>query len=398
MLWWPFSTARRDAVGGKEAIAFSAGRLTGDRLTFQICEGRNREQVYFTVPSGFHAHNDSIAACLATLSGKRFASIHFKFAISKRCREEIARRNGALVTARGQPIAERRPGKNIALSFSGGLDSLAAYHLAPEHLIRIAVDFGGPWTPEERFFQTLSPEAICRTNLRKRRDRNDSTFMGAAPLLYADMFDLGGIGFGEIFETRPWNYHLRPKRPSPKGFSAAGISNATLTRGLTQLGTARVARFYTSEATVQASIASSASPGTEKFFRKQLLIDTVAYVHGGARPDFDNYIYPRKRLVFGGRFSIDFLTLYFLKFYGFSVVSKWMDGLDRVDQEALSKTDLGWYLRFNPLFLDEIPAGLRDAAHARLLRAGINVFQESDWAHYNSVRSFLKTVHDFVNR
>jgi hypothetical protein len=381
------------------AITFSAGRVKADRLTFQISQGGTLEQVYFTVPSGFYAHNDSIAACLATLSGKTFRTIHFSFPISERCRAEIARRNGATVTARGYPIRERRPGRNIALSFSGGLDSLAAYHLAPEHLIRIAVAFGGPWTPEEMFFRTLSPEAICRTNLRTRRNRNDSTFMGAASMLYADVFDIGGIGFGEIFETRPWNYLLKPKRLGPKGFSAAGIGNATLTRGLTQLGTARVARFYTSEKTIRASIASSAAPGTEKFFRKQLLMDTVAYVHGcGARPAFDKYTYPNRKLVFGGKFSIDFLTLYFLKLYGFDTVSRWMVGLEQVDQEALHKADLAWYLKYNTLFLDDIPVGLRDPILARLSGAKISLFKECDWAHYFSVRSFLETIHNFEPR
>jgi hypothetical protein len=398
LLWWPFSSARKAPGTGRQAITFGTGRLKGDRLTFHISEGGHRDEVYFTVPAGFHAHNDSIAACLGTLAGKAYESIHFRFPVSDRCRAEIARRNGAVVTARGKPIPERAAGKNIALSFSGGLDSLGAYQLAPDHLIRIAVAFGGRWEPEEAFFRTLSPEAICRTNLRARRDRNDSTFMGAVPLLYADVFDLGAVGFGEIFETRAWNYLLRPKRVRQKGFSAAGIVNATLTRGLTQLGTARLARFYTSQDIVRAAIASSAAPGTEKFFRKQLLVDTVKYAFGGPHPDFDKYLYPRKRLVFGGRFSIDFLTLYFIKLYGFETVSRWMDGLDEIDKDALERADLGWYLKYNPIFFDEIPPGLRDTARDRMARAGIDWFQERDWEHYRTVRSFLKTIHDFENR
>ena len=395
--WWPFHTSLNDAGLDKPAISFSTGRLKGDRLTFHVSEGGRREQVYFTVPSGFHAHNDSVAACLATLAGKRYKLIHFQFPISERCRAEIARRHGAVVTARGYSIPERMPGENVALSFSGGLDSLGAYQLAPDHLIRIAVAFGGRWAPEERFFTSLSPEVICRTNLRARPDRNDSTFMGAVALLYADFLGIGGIGFGEVFETRAWNYLLKPKRGRQKGFSAAGVVNATLSRGLTQLGTARLARFYTSEDTVRAAIASSAAPGTEKLFRKRLIVDTVAYLYGGPRPDLDRYVFPNKRLRFGDRFSIDFMTLYFAKLYGLETVSRWMDGLGRIDKDALANADLSWYLKYNPIFLEEIPLHLRDAARQRMTGAGIGSFEESDWEHYRAVRSFLKTIHDFEN-
>ena len=379
-------------------MSFSAGRRRGNRLIFGVLGDGERERVYFTVPRDFYAHNDSIAACLATLCASGYETLEFQFPISERCRTEIARRNKVTVLAREPPIAERVPGQKIALSFSGGLDSLGAYQMAPEHLIRIAVGFGGKWAPEEEFFQTLSPEVICRTNLRIRGQPNHSTFMGAAALLYSDYLDLGGIGFGEIFETRPWNYLLEPKRLKPKGFSAAGNYNATLTRGLTQLGTAQMVRFYTSEETARASIASSALPGSEKFFRKQLLVDVAAHARGGPPPDFDNYWYPKRRLRFGRRFSIDFLTLYFLKTYGFQTVSRWMDGLEKVDRAMLAEADLDWYLKYNPIFLEDLPPVLRSTAQARMSRAGIDTFADSDWPHYLAVRSFLATVHDFENK
>lgn len=387
--------ARSEATKPLATLSFSAPRRHSGRLHFGLATADGEDEIFFEVPADFHAHPDCMAACLATLCGTQYRAIHFDFAVSDPCSAAIANRTGAVVTARGVCSA-RQPGQAIALNFSGGFDSLAAFHLAPGLLTTVAVDFGRNFERERAFFETLHPDLICATDFREKRyDRNDWLFMGAVSLLFADYLDLAAISFGTIFEATVHNYRLAPATASRNALiESIGLHDATFTRGLTEFGTAMVIDAYAADQ-IDRSIVSLADPGSEKSLRKRLLIDAARHRGGSAAPDFDRYVYPKRMAKYGQSYAIDFLGLVFARLYGRDAVSRWVDGLPADLDAQLAEIDVDWVFRRNPLFDPQIAEPLRQDVEARLAGAGIEGFREQDWAGYHAVRQMLETSHRF---
>jgi hypothetical protein len=379
-------------------ITFSAPQIQSGFLRFQMTSLEGADGIYFTVPDDFHAHPDCMAACLATLCGTRYSAIHFDFALSDRCSAAIAERTAAHVTAR-ERCEPRQTGSLIALNFSGGFDSLAALHLAPDAVRTVAVDFGKHFTRERKFFETLNPDRICATDFREKGyDRHDWLFMGAVSLLFADYLDLDSIAFGTIFEATTYNYRLKPAGPVRIPLlESLGLHDATYTRGLTEFATAMIVDAYSPEL-IEPSIRSLASEGTEKSLRKRLLVDAVRHRNGGPAPDFDRYVYPRNKSVFGKSYAIDFLGLIFTKLYGSQAVSRWIDGLPPDIDHKLACIDVEWVFRLNPHFHAQMPDRLRESILARLSGAGVHDFREQDWAGYLEIRRKLAESHSFPER
>ena len=395
-------------------IRLSQAGLREGRYLIDIETHEGRDQIYFSVPSDFFAHNDSVAAALATLCGKKYDSIRFSFSVSPQCCKAISERTGANVSALVSGTC-RSPGKNIALNFSGGFDSLASHILAPEQ-IRIAVDFGSWFDRERKFFETLDPEIICRTDFRQKgyadnRDQrqppvvtksvenHDWLFMYAVSLLFADYLDLGRVGLGTIFEASTYNYYVTSNLATSgwhwrNFFEAVGLSETTLTRGLTEFGTARLILHYMPEV-IDNSILSVAPPNSEKGLRKRLLIDVSRHRSGAAAPHFERYDYPKEKLNYGESYPIDFLAALFVRLYGPEVVSRWINRLDRLDVEALNRIDTEWIFRYNPFFIYDIPNDLRQGVMDRMRVAGIEPFRDADWQHYRAFREILAEFHRF---
>jgi len=375
------------------SISFSAPRLSDGFLRFRLACFETADEIGFEVPDDFHAHPDCMAACLATLCGTKYRAIHFDFAVSDRCSAAIRERTGAQVRARGR-CAPRPAGRSIALNFSGGFDSLAALHLAPEGLRTVAIDFGRKFTRERQFFETLNPDLICATDFREKGfDRNDWLFMGAVSLLFADYLDLAAIAFGTIFEASALNYRLTPTGASSLPLiESIGLHDATFTRGLTEFGTAMIIDAYSPEL-IEGSIASLADAGSEKSLRKRLLVDVVRHRRDLAAPDFDSYVYPKRKASFGKSYAIDFLGLIFAKLYGRDAVSRWIDGLPIDTDEALAAIGVDWVFRFNPHFTAQMPEPLRQRIEDRLAGAGVHGFRDEDWAGYHAIRERLAGSH-----
>jgi len=169
---------------------------------------------------------------------------------------------------------------------------------------------------------------------------------------------------------------------------AAGLYDSTMTRGLTEFGTAAVLVALCPDL-IGDSTASVADAGSEKLFRKRLLVEAARHWSGGNIPDFDLFELPKKRPVFGTTFAIDFLTLAFAGLYGRDTVARWTDGTDAIDAEVLGNIDFGWLFKFNPLFLDEIPKGLRGRVLANLEASGIEQFNDEDFDNYRALRGLL---------
>ena len=374
-------------------ISFSQNGTREGRYLVGIETHESRDEIFFSVPAGFFAHNDSVAAALATLCGKKYKSIKFNFPVSAACSEAVRQRTGANVSAAAKG-SERQPGHNIGLNFSGGFDSLASYLLAPEQ-IRVAVAFGSWFEREREFVETLKPGIICTTDFRQKGyERNDWIFMFAVSLLFADYLALGAVGLGTIFEATVWNYRFSRAKASIPLFDAIGLRDATLTRGLTEFGTAQLMLHYAPEL-IDGSIISLAPAKSEKRLRKRLLIDATRHRAGGPQPDFDRYEYPKDKLTYGESYPVDFLALLFLRLYGPQLVSRWMDGLDKLDLMALDQIDVGWIYRYNPLFYEDIPGELREGVVRRMRSAAIEPFKETDWPHYRALRDVLTKFHRF---
>jgi hypothetical protein len=156
---------QRDTESAWAVVA--APVIDGGELRIAIITEHQSDELYFSVPDGFRTHPDLVAAAMAPLLAAHHDRISFEFPVSDVVREQIGTRTGASVSAAGAG-EPRQPGKRIALNFSGGMDSLAAWLLAPHQVERVAIDFGGWFDREREFFETLSPDVTCVTNFRSK--------------------------------------------------------------------------------------------------------------------------------------------------------------------------------------------------------------------------------------
>ena len=222
--------------------------------------------------------------------------------------------------------------------------------------------------------------------------------MAAASMLYADYLGLGTIGFGTILEATPWNFSPRRGPINSKGpFAAAGLADFSPIRGLTEFGTAMVIH-HKADKEAELSLASVADPGTEKLFRKRLLIETARHLNGADRPEFPTYNLPTQKVPFGSSFAVDFLALYFIRLYGIQAVSAWIEGLEELDLDWVKEHSLAFYTRYNTNFVSEIPWAIRGEFLDGYHSCGILPYSELDWEEFAMVGSFLSQYHQVPGR
>jgi hypothetical protein len=381
-----------------DSIRFSAPVLSDDTITFKVQRGPVIDDVSFSIPPGFRVHPDCMAASLATFCGTSFHQIEFAFPVSEKLRTAIASWSGATVIAEGSTEPRQR-GTRTALNFSGGFDSLAAYYLAPAEQLRCAIDFGGWFKRERQFFETQKPDIICSTDFRsKGYDRQSWMFMAAPSILLADYLDLEAIGFGTNFESSRWHYHSKLDA-SPRGagnalFAGVGLHDATLTRGLTGFGITKVLCHFAPDL-IPLSLKSLAPEGSIKRMRKTMVYESTRHVLGGAPPALEAAPHPAKRYKLGENYTEDVLALILAKLHGSRPVSRWMEGLETVDEDELAGVDVSWAFKFNPIFEQYIPSPLRTTVMQRLAEAQVETFCEGDWDHYRAFRQILERFHKF---
>lgn len=218
--------------------------------------------------------------------------------------------------------------------------------------------------------------------------------MGAVSILFADYLNLSRIGWGTIFEATTWNYRLTPGQSAPELCGAVGLGEAALTRGLTEFGTAAILLKH-APGLIPASIESLAAKDSEKQIRKRALVEVTQQYLGGAKADLSSLPLPKKKEPFGATYAVDFLALLFVRMCGAESVSRWVDGLDQIDFEALDKIDVNWAYKFNPLFIEDIPAEWRPSVLRRMQDAGVEPFADSDWGHYRALRDVLARRYNF---
>jgi hypothetical protein len=380
-------------------VDVSPAHVADGELVLALRTVHQVDHLHFTVPPGFHAHPDLVAAAVAPLVHSRHERIRFNFAVSSAVQELIARRTRAKVSTEGT-IEPRQAGSTTALNFSGGMDSLAAWLLAPHGVKRVAIDFGAWFRRERRFFDTLDPDVVCRTDIRaKGYARNDWLFMGSVAMLFADHLDLGAMGFGTMFDSTPsnfnpagWDISARRRSPQPALAEAIGLREYATTRGLTVFGGSMVVDAFRPDL-AERSLGSLARHRSEKSFRKRLAFDTAAAFRRGAPVDLDALQLPYREIEIGTSYSADFATLAFMTLYPPEFVQRFVRHVERGTLDAARTVRPDFLFRYNPMFIDDIPGELRPTVLRRLAEAGVEMYRDDDWAEYEKFRRILGQHH-----
>lgn len=359
-------------------------------------DGQSAEDtIQFTVPPDFRAHPDCVGAALSTLCGRKYARIGFDFPVSSRCKQMIETCYGVKVVSGPGGVNPRPQGKNLVLNFSGGFDSLAALLSVDFDVRMVSMDFGPPFEREKEYFATFDT-VVCQTDFRKKGyGLNDWRFMAFGSLLLADYLDADLVGFGSILEAAPWQFSAGTVsgRPRPQGpFGAIGSADVAWTRPLTECATAMIVLSRAREAAA-ASLASLAAPGSEKLYRKQLLLDIASRRLGLAAPDRLAFEKPKNRVPWGRAFAVDFLALFFIQEYGRQFVEEWIDLPEDAEFRAATELNLDFYLKYNTNLIGYIPASIRDRVLNAFHSCGVYPYNEADFQSFDSVRRLLARHH-----
>lgn len=383
---------------------FSSGRLTAwvgrpDERTGQTAY----DELWFEVPPDFHTHNDSVAAALMTLVGRRYRAVRFNFPISDFCATTLAAYYGLdEVGPRDPALAPRRPGRRLGLNFSGGLDSMAVWALLREHVgadfRAIAMDYGGPFANERRGFRAVPADVICRTNLRALGYDQHGRFNATGGLLFADYLDLGSLTSGHTYNQSPYSIeHLwhgeTPRFRAQEGaYAAGGLTEAHLIRGLNSLGTLKVVVALAPEL-VEASFAAAAPPGAENHITKGLTLRWL-YARLGAEPPpgVRLLVFPDPPPSFGAALGPDMRALFIIKHYGMELARRVMRGLEAHDFAWLDELSLDFLGNYNTNYVELIPADLREGILSGYHACGIYPYTERDWRELDRANDFLLAV------
>ena len=279
----------------------------------------------------------------------------------------------------------------MALSFSGGLDSLAALALLNDDARLVSIDFGGGFSRERDFFETF-PTAIVETNV--RGFESSWTFMGLAAILMKEELEAGYLAFGSILEASPWNF-LPGAMPSASHaiFKAAGYQGIAPVAGLTEFATTAVAAKRYPEL-MRAALASLADPHTEKWFRKLVMLEAIDQRYSLRLDLPDDVDAERRPLAFGNSFAIDFLAPGMLKFAKEGRFDGWMAATKGISSFVMNR-DLEFYFRENTSSNAYQDEKLR--LQMAIARAKLDVlpYRHCEWDEIRDLVAILKFFHVF---
>ena len=386
-----------------DSMRFGNFTIVPGRVDFTVrktVKGQQQtDNLYFKFSDRFIPSNDRIALALATFCGTAFAEIHFELTLAKDTVDYIAgtTRSKVFATISGAPGPATSP-DGIALSFSGGFDSLSAYCVMPDDTKLVSIKFGGAFARESDFFEHFDTH-IVETNFRELKyDQQSWTFMGVAAILYSDHLNIGYHAFGTILEglgckniaaiAPPTDPIVRPQY-APRALGVAGMTDVScLISGLTEVGTAMILNHYKPDL-IEQSLTSLSAPGEEKLYRKQLLVDIVRERFGDNAQRTVDSTPLRRRYKFGDFIAIDLVFLYILKHRGLEAVSRVVSDLPDEAVPLVESLSLQWYERLNPARLSFVPEFMRDQYLEKLNAAGITVYTDDDWREFFMVREFI---------
>lgn len=388
--FWGFQTI---STGGFCCDCFSTKYGRVDHLEFAL------------TPNPGDIAPDAIAIALSTLCGSSYCDIFIELNVSERCAKAIESYTHASVSFSGVTKVSHQKictGRNFALNFSGGFDSLAAYSLMPKDRTKlVSIDWGGQFFREELFFRRFNPCTLKTNVQRLGYCRETWTFMGMGMILFARSLDVGYGAFGGTFENTPANMLRCPRIASDyqtNPFSFLGIKDMRVTHGLTEIGSLMTALRHTPSYFMD-SLKSVAAPGSEKLYRKSLLAYIVnkRFGYGIDVPIMDEP--PKADYRFGDNMTIDMLCLYEMKHVGREIAAKTVSNIPEDAEDLVRGLDLSFFERVNTNFLGSIPSDCQDYYVSQLLKAGIRPYDEEDWYELDVVCKYMSRWHrEFLKR
>ncbi len=361
-------------------ITFSA-HFTQDDKTLK------KDQLYFSLSEPFIPHHDLIGYACATLC-YGFDFLVFDLPLSLKAQEQIKvfcegkEIKAPLLT--DTPLLEEGFSKRngLTLSFSGGFDSLAALSLMPQNTKLVSTIFGGYFTREDRFFKDFSP-FLLETNFRQLGyDVYSWTSMGVGSILYAEYLQSQLHVFGSALEDSIYNFALSPGSATQREtipFSFAGLYDARFTNGLSTACTGRLVAYYYPHL-LEKSLRSLGPDGSEKFYRKWLVMDIFFTDFSRSPNPIAEPTVPlfHHRTLFGSKIASDFMAFYFVKYRG---IEKALHLYQNLPYEVIylsSLLSLDFYNKFHAPFLQGIPEDFQKEYLLRLEKAGIFPFEKED--------------------
>jgi len=387
----------------KKSIKFFDFSITMGEIHFKCLKsGEEVDDLYFKFSHKVIPSNDLISIALSTLCGKEYECIEMDLVVSRDALQKIEQFTKAEVsfTDVNEKIKQnniKNEERAIALSFSGGFDSFAAYCVMPDDTKLVSLDFGHWFQREADFFMQFKPYTV-QTNFRRLKyDRASWTFMGVAAILYSDFLNINYHAFGSIFDQNIENFLRNKQDNTYSNYSESFFQHtdmidvSSFARGLTEVVTVMIVCFYKPEM-VKDSLKSLAAQGSEKLYRKSVLVDIVCTRYN-LKIDYempDTVKYPIKSpYEFGDFILADFLALYVIKHRGIDAASKTVTGIPSEAVVFVNNLSLDFYEKLNPAFIMDIPIIFRSQYLDKLKNAGVTPYSDKDWDEFYIVRDFI---------
>jgi hypothetical protein len=286
-------------------------------------------------------------------------------------------------------LEPRRPGRYVALNFSGGFDSTALWWLLRHELGAefkvVTTDYGGQQAHEQPSFQRFPRDVTCRTDVRRKRYDRAGRFNAAVPLLFADYLDLHSLASAHTLrqEQADTESLLDGRAPSflalEAAYQAGGLEEAHYVRCVHSRALQKVLVLAAPHLLPDALLGSG-PPGTEKHYTRalglrawfeQLGLDVPDYLTDIPLPVHPIPLIRRTRNLMQG------LTV--AKYFGVDVARPLAPWMDDVDLAVLDDLTLEFLDRYNPNFIHFIPAEAKHQLLAVFHRYGIYPYTEHDW-------------------
>ncbi|GAB3296454.1 hypothetical protein EK0264_15075 [Epidermidibacterium keratini] len=372
-------------------ISFSDTHQTGTRLQTTVRRDDDEEMVlWFELPWEFRPHDDLINLTLATLCGKLYDTVRLDLPASERCQATLRRITDAeVVCAQAAPFF-RGNGDRTALAFSGGFDSLAAREFMPPEAELVALDFGGRFARERRFFERFEPHIVATNLVDVGMHRASWAFMTVGHILLRDVLRIERCSFGSVLEASkaflaPAYRHQFARLPA---FEYLGISIFNPVAGLTEIATVMTV-LKSQPDLVSDCLESVATRGEGKYYRKQLMVRAVSHALG-VSTDIADMPEPRNWFGLGDDFATDFLSPYLLA----HTSTEQLAGLysDEIPLEVLEFADqpnLDFFTRLNTTITEAEHARERQETFAHGARFDIQPYGRDDWQQLGRWRAAM---------
>jgi len=361
-----------------------------------LVERRNsRFELTATAESPVQLARDSIAVIIAALVLDKYKFINYQFAISEAALSEAKKLTSAVITATEITEGASFPTRNGgALNFSGGLDSTAALLLFPDlqpMQIKYRVAAPDPTAPVPT--SAGAPNLLTVTT-------NASEFIfphypvgyyNLGTLMYADSANIGYVIDGRIMTDSVNTFgFLDGFYPEVLQTSEAyGVKVLYPFTGLTKAGIWKIIAALSPDKLQQASEASGFITGnpllaalrdTLKMLLRKAITGELIPIDAISPVDWES----AKK---GG--SLVFYAMYILNRLGVKEASFLIDGIPEDAVQLATSLRLDFYERYDPKALKNIPDEFASSLLERFEAAGIELYDENDYAERAQVLALI---------